>query len=222
MKLSSRKVLTSAIVALIIILAATSILEYDQLHSTNQIRIACVGDSITQSTQYPLDLWDSLGSNYMVGDFGIGGAAVAQSTGMGYLHLSGLEVAKRFQPNIVIIMLGTNDAYTTLNETDSAFIADYVTLVGEFQAIGSKPAIWLVEPPPIYDNTVRLSNDILVHKVIPNIQQVASQTHLRLIDSYSPLVNHPELFLDGVHPSADGARVIAQIIYSTLVSKENS
>jgi acyl-CoA thioesterase I len=219
MKLSRRKILFSATVALILILAALSVFEFFQLQTVNQIRVACVGDSITLSTQYPLDLWDSLGSGYIVGDFGVGGAAVAQATGMSYLHLPALEVAKQFQPDIVIIMLGTNDAYTTFTEDDSAFIADFITLVNEFQSLSKKPAIYLVEPPPIYNNTISLSNEILVQKVIPNIEQVANQTGAQLIDAHTPLLNHSELYLDGVHPSADGAAVLANAIYAALSSK---
>jgi acyl-CoA thioesterase I len=218
MKLSRRKILLSATVALILILAALSVFEFFQLQTVNQIRVACVGDSITLSTQYPLDLWDSLGSHYIVGDFGVGGAAVAQTTGMSYLHLPALGIAKQFQPDIVIIMLGTNDAYTTLTEDDSVFIADYVRLVTEFQSLSKKPVIYLVEPPPIYNNTISLSNEILVQKVIPNIQQVANQTGSQLIDAHTPLLNHSELYLDGVHPSADGAAVLANAIYAALFS----
>jgi acyl-CoA thioesterase I len=219
MKLNRRKILLSATVALILILAALSVFEFFQLQTVNQIRIACVGDSITLSTQYPLNLWDSLGSRYIVGDFGIGGAAVAQTTGMSYLHLPALSIAKNFQPDIVLIMLGTNDAYTTFTEDDSAFIADYITLVSEFQSLSKKPVIYLVEPPPIYNNTISLSNEILVQKVIPNIAQVANQTGSQLIDAHTPLLNHSELYLDGVHPSADGAAVLANAIYAALYSK---
>ena len=222
MKLSSRKMLSFAAVALIIILTALSIFEFIQLHSDNQIRVACIGDSITMSTQYPLDLWGSLGSGYIVGDFGVGGAAVSQFTNMSYLHLPALETAKMFRPNIVIFMLGTNDAYTTFNETDSAFIADYVKLVGEFQSLSTKPVIWLVEPPPIYNNSIFLSDDVLIQKVIPNVQQVANQTHLKLIDAHTPLLKHSELFLDGVHPSADGARLLADTIYKALIHQANN
>jgi acyl-CoA thioesterase I len=219
MKLSRRKIFFSATVALILILAALSVFEFFQLQTVNQIRVACVGDSITLSTQYPLDLWDSLGSDYIVGDFGIGGAAVAQTTGMSYLHLPALSIAKQFQPDIVIIMLGTNDAYTTFSEDNSAFIADYISLVTEFQSLSKKPVIYLVEPPPIYNNTISLSNEILVQKVIPNIEQVANHTDTQLIDAHTPLLNHSDLYLDGVHPSADGAAVLANAIYAVLAPK---
>jgi lysophospholipase L1-like esterase len=219
MKLDRQKITTVTAVSLIIVLASLSAFEFLELSSA-PIRVACVGDSITVSSQYPVDLWQSLGANYIVGDFGSGGAAVSQITNMSYIHQVAFGVAMKFNPDIVIIMLGTNDAYTTFSENDSDFIADYVTLISEFQSLSTKPTVYLVEPPPIYNNTVYLSNDILVQQVIPNIVQVASQTHSHLINAYKPLVNRVDLFVDGIHPSADGAKVIADTIYAAVSSNK--
>ncbi|MGA2386727.1 MAG: GDSL-type esterase/lipase family protein [Candidatus Bathyarchaeia archaeon] len=219
MALSKRKTLLAAVV-LIVILASLSIFEFYELHVTSPIRVACIGDSITRGTEYTIDLWKSLGQNYIVCDLGVGGAAVAQVTGMSYARQAAFGVALNFKPNIVIIMLGTNDAITSLNETNAAFIADYSSLVHSFQSLSTKPTVWLVEPPPIYDNTMSYSNGILIKNVIPNIIQVANQTHTHLIDAYTPLLNHPELFVDGIHPSADGAKIIAQAVYTALISQK--
>jgi acyl-CoA thioesterase I len=216
MKFSRRTAVSIAAVALIVILATLSVFMFFQWQSVDQVRVACVGDSITVSSQYPLDLWADLGSGYIVGDFGVGGAAVAGSTGMGYLHLAGLEVAKGFQPDIVVIMLGTNDAYTYLKENSTEFTSDYLTIIGEFQSLSKKPVIYLVEPIPIYSNTVSLSDEILTQRVIPDIQQIAAQTDLQVIDAHTPLQNHPELYQDGIHPTADGAKVLADAIHAGI------
>jgi lysophospholipase L1-like esterase len=135
---------------------------------------------------------------------------------MSYIRQVAFGVSMQFKPDIVVIM-GTNDAYTTFSENNSDFIADYVTLIDQFQSLLTKPKVYIVEPPPLYNNPVFLSNDILTQQVIPNIVQVASQTHTKLIDAHTPLVNHPELFVDGIHHSADGAQVIADTIYATLI-----
>jgi acyl-CoA thioesterase I len=221
MKFSRRSLLALAAVILIVLLAALSVFMFFQWQSVNQVRVACVGDSITVSSQYPLDLWTNLGSGYIVGDFGVGGAAVAGSTGMGYLHLAGLEVAKGFQPDIVVIMLGTNDAYTYLKENSTEFTSDYRAIIDQFQSLSKKPVIYLVEPIPIYTNSVRLSDEILTQRVIPDIQQIAAQTGLQVIDAHTPLQNHPELYQDGIHPTADGAKVLADAIYTGINSSNN-
>jgi lysophospholipase L1-like esterase len=119
-------------------------------------------------------------------------------------------------------LLGTNDANTNLNESNSAFVNDYVKLVDLFQGLASKPKVWVVEPPPIFNNTSGLSPDYLVQNVIPDIQQVANQTGASVIDVYNPLVNHSAYFLvDGVHPDSDGAKAIATIMYNAVFSNDN-
>lgn len=182
------------------------------------IRVACIGDSITAGTEYPVDLWNLLGSNYLVGNFGIGGATVALRTGSSWIHEAGFEVAKRFQPKIVVIALGTNDANTNYKDINSEFISDYSILINEFQTLASKPKVYLVLPPPIFRNNANLSETFFLQNVIPNIRQLASNTGLPLIDAYEPLVNHPEYFADGVHPNVEGAQKIAQVVYTALIS----
>ena len=77
MTLSKQKTLAAAAVSLIIVLASISIFEFSELNAS-PIRVACIGDSLTRGTEYTIDLWKSLGSNYVVCDLGVGGAAVAQ------------------------------------------------------------------------------------------------------------------------------------------------
>jgi acyl-CoA thioesterase-1 len=182
------------------------------------IRVACIGDSITRGTEYPIDLWQLLGSNYTVCDFGIGGATVSLNSDDPYMNQTAFQVAKQFEPNVVIIMLGTNDAQTDLNESNAAFVADYVKLVTEFQSLTSKPKVWIVQPPPIFNNSANLSTDYFAQNVIPSIKQVATEMNLPLIDAYSPLVNHSEYFSDGVHPDCEGAQAIANAVYQAVSS----
>jgi lysophospholipase L1-like esterase len=184
----------------------------------DSIRVACIGDSITRGTEYTVDLWQLLGSTYVVGDFGIGGTTVSLSSNASYMDQPACQVAEHFEPNIVIIMLGTNDASTDLNESNPAFVADYVKLVTEFQSLASKPKVWIVVPPPIFSNSANISSEYFVQNIVPDVRQVASQMNLPLIDVYTPLANHPECFADGVHPDADGARTIADTIHSALTS----
>jgi acyl-CoA thioesterase-1 len=182
------------------------------------IRVACVGDSITAGTEYPVDLWQLLGPNYVVGNFGIGGATVGLGTHSSWINETGLGVAKQFQPEIVVITLGTNDANSEYNETSALFNEDYSLLVNEFQSLGSKPRVFLVLPPPIFDNVANLSRVFFVQNVLPGIRQVAIQNGLHLIDVYTPLLDHPEYFADGVHPDVEGSHKIAEIVYSALIS----
>ncbi len=181
------------------------------------VRIACIGDSITGGSAYPIDLNYLLGFNeYTVESFGLSGATVTLNSNKPYLGSSDFQAAKNFIPDVVIIMLGTNDA-TTISFSKDKFEADYTTLIKAFQALASTPQIWLVKPPPIYPNTLGLSNTSLTQSVIPSIENVANTLGLPIIDVHTPLLTHPDYFFDGVHPNIEGSRIIAEEIYKAII-----
>ncbi len=185
----------------------------------NEIRVACVGDSITEGTTYPNDLSNLLGANYSVGNFGVGGATVSLESEKPYLFQPEFNGATKFLPDIVIIMLGTNDATLLPTEHIVNFTSDYKRLIDEFQALTSKPDIWLVKPPPIFNNGTGLSTPAFASQIIPRIEQVAKETCQPLIDAYTPLLNHPEDFLDGVHPNDEGAKIIANEVFNAITKQ---
>lgn len=221
---SKMKLLAIGIAIIIVSLAISPFIlqTVDNKNSrVGSIRVACMGDSITGGTEYTIDLWKLLGANYVVGNFGIGGATVSFNADSSYGNRSAIQVAKQFEPNIVIIMLGTNDANTDLKQSNSSFIDDYVKLVGEFQGLASKPKVWIVKPPPIFNNTAGLSSQYLSQNVIPSIEQVANKTNTPIIDVYTPLAGHSEYFIDGVHPNTEGSQAIATTIHNALILQDN-
>ena len=216
--MKNKKVLLLAITLAILALSAVAAVFYMvSVENIDKIRIACVGDSITGGTQYPGDLGMLLGENYTVGNFGVDGSTVTLDSDNPYINNSAFQEAKEFQPNIVIIMLGTNDANPTIRQVNGSFANDYVKLVEEFQALSSKPKIYLVKPSPIFSNGTALSAEYFRETVIPTIEQVANQTNLPIIDVYSALANYSEFFRDGVHPDEQGAILIANEIYKAII-----
>lgn len=187
--------------------------------SADKIRVACVGDSITGGTDYPADLWMLLGANYTVGSFGVGGSTVSLNSVKPYMNENAFREAKEFQPNMVIIMLGTNDANPLIRQNNSSFVADYVKLVAEFQALSSKPKIWIVKPPPVFSNGTGPNAEYFMGNVIPSIEQVANETDLPIINVNSALANNSDFFPDGVHPDSEGAILIANEISKAITSQ---
>jgi acyl-CoA thioesterase-1 len=157
-----------------------------------------------------------LGTSYLVREFGVSGSTVLANSDDPYINQTEFQAAKEFLPNIVVILLGTNDARADYYQSINNFVADYEQLVSEVQAVESKPKIFLVKPPPIFDNNFSLSNTNLLEGVIPRIEQVANEFGLTTIDVYTLLANHPEYFVDGVHPNNEGARLIASEIYKAI------
>lgn len=202
------------IVVLVISLALVAV--FSGAFRGRAIRVACIGDSITELSTYPTDLEDLLGCSYYVREFGVTGATVLNNSYTPYIHQLKFQVAKEFQPDIVVIMLGTNDARDDIYQSIDNFVADYEQVVRQVQELESNPKIFIVKPPPIFENEVFLSNQNLLEGVIPRIEQVANELGLPLIDVYTPLAGHPEYFVDGVHPNYQGASIIANEIYKAL------
>ena len=130
----NRKKLMLLAIGLAILIVSSGIAAFYMSTQNNptddKIRVACVGDSITEGTYYPADLGMLLGTNYSVGNFGVGGSAVSLDSGKPYMNENAFQEAKAFQPNIVIIMLGANDATPLNSPSNESFVEDYVQLVG--------------------------------------------------------------------------------------------
>ncbi len=183
--------------------------------SESTIRVACVGDSITIDSDYPDRLKRMLGANYTVENFGVGGSTVSLQFRKPYLNQGACQNARNLEPDIVVMMLGTNDAYLSPQQR-SNFANDYETLIASFQALPSQPKIFIVVPPPVFDNNMGLNATVLVNDVLPLVNQTANDLGLPLIDMYTPFVNHPEGFLDGVHPNSQGAEIMATQVFSAI------
>lgn len=178
------------------------------------VAVACVGDSITEWSGYPTNLQTVLGKDYVVGNFGVAEAAISENWFKPYVKQSEFEKSKDFHPSVVVIMLGTNDAHTYQSGVNIS--SDYKKLVSEYQALESRPRIIVVKPPPIFENDLELSNSNLQEEVIPQIEQVADELDLPVVDVNNALSDHPEFFEDGVHPNGAGASAIAEEISEAI------
>jgi hypothetical protein len=214
------KILAACIAVLIVSLLLTGLF-FDNLRSGAKItkikRVALVGDSITEFSMYPEFLRSLLEPNYFVGEFGATSTTAMIRTHNPYINQNKFQRAKEFLPDIVVIMLGTNDAHVNLSQVLHNFASDYKMIVREFQSLESKPKIYLVTPPPILTNTLGLSNENLVEGVIPSIEQVAIELNLPIIDIYGELKDHSSVLPDGVHPNNEGANLIANKVYEAII-----
>jgi lysophospholipase L1-like esterase len=177
-----------------------------------------MGDSITEISGYPEDLQKLLGNNSLVGNFGVRGATVSFGSVNPYYFTEEYPDAVDFQPSTVVLMLGTNDARADAHEFIDSFTGNYKSIIKGIQNSGNsnKAQIYLVKPPPVLENDFNISSTVLAEEVIPKIEQVAAELNLPIIDLYTPVLNHPEYYLDGVHLNSEGAQVIADLIYQAI------
>ena len=216
MKLSAVLIAIIAVATLIVTFQPLSILGENE---AGPIRVACVGDSITAITGYPSDLQSQLGPKYLVGNFGVNGSTVLLDSWKPYMNQSEFQDALDFKPNIVIILLGTNDDLEMLRPSNASFQEDYAKLISAFQKLDSKPQIWIVTPPPIFSNSTDLSSPYLSGVIVPKIEDLANKMSLPLIDVYSAFGKHSDYFVDGVHPNSQGAALIASTVCQAINQK---
>ncbi len=186
-------------------------LEYDRkIHMT---RVACVGDSITMASTYPEKLQVMLGAYYSVKNFGLSGSTVTRDSQLPYLEQRQFEKAKDFQPDIVLILLGTNDANPEVIYNENTFEADYTEIVNGFLELESKPQVVIVNSPPMFVSAPSpYNNTYLTTEIFPQIEYVADIYDLPTVDLYATFGNRSDYFMDGIHPTDDGAKLIASTL----------
>lgn len=196
------------------------------------VRIACVGDSITfgafvrdrKNNSYPSRLQQLLGDRYTVHNYGVNAHAMLRTSDKPYWNHSYFGESHSFNPDIVLIMLGTNDSkkknWTSMEE----FIDDYRDMIASYQALPSNPKIYLLTPPAAYGNAgpfkLHFKMDLsTIIEIGDAVKQLGRQLGLEVIDTYAVTANHRDYyFLDGIHPDADGANVIAETVYAALMA----
>jgi lysophospholipase L1-like esterase len=214
-----RKQKTTMSLGIVALIILTTIVMSSMLQpevDAQTIRVACVGDSITEYSGYTAKLQEKLGSNYVVGNFGVSGSTVSLDGKIAYMKQQAFLKAEHFEPELVVIMLGTNDANCEIaNDTD--ITSDYMQLIDAFKQLNSNPDIIVVNSPPIYSDYSGYNNTFLTTNVIPTIDNVANNLNLTTVDMYS-VMNNATYFKDGIHPNDEGAGIIANTIYDAVVN----
>jgi lysophospholipase L1-like esterase len=195
--------------------------------AADKTRVACVGDSITfgagveqrEKNNYPLKLNELLGDEYEVKNFGNSGATLLKKGDKPYWKLGEFKAATEFQPHIVVIKLGTNDTKPQNWKFADEYAADLKAMVEHFQKLDSKPKVYLCKPVPVYETRWGINEKDLTEGVMPKLEAVAKETGAGVIDLYTALSGHPEMFPDKIHPNAAGAAVIAKTVQEAITKK---
>jgi lysophospholipase L1-like esterase len=220
-----KKSLFPMIVSLAVALGAFNACGAPKPSAEHPIKVACVGDSITfgmgapKGKSYPSQLQALLGDQWKVGNFGVSARTLLKKGDHPYWIEKAFKDAQAFQPNIVVIMLGTNDTKSLNWPHHDEFYADYKALVQTFQNLASKPRVYICRPVPVPAPGNYGINEANLDVEIPIIDQVAKDTHAGMIDLHAALEKSPQLFPDHIHPNAQGAALMAQTIANVLTEK---
>jgi lysophospholipase L1-like esterase len=195
----------------------------------DRIKVACVGDSITfgsgttsaggVSNAYPMQLQRMLGAKYDVRNFGVSGATLLKKGDKPYWNQRAFEQSKAFLPDVVVLMLGTNDTKPQNWRFQDQFAADYRELAQEYLALASGPRVWVCHPCVVTgtNNYNIVEANVLLE--MPMIDRVARELPVGAIDIYGATSGHATLFPDTVHPNNAGANVLAAAVYEALKGK---
>ena len=187
-----------------------------------KIKVACIGNSITfgrglGDSTYPAHLQRLMGDGYEVRNYGVGGRTLLQKGDKPYVAEQAFTDAKAWQPDIVVIKLGTNDSKPRNWDANKAdFVPDYLAFVDEWKQLSSHPKIYLCLPVPVWDNKFTIRESVVKGEIIPALKKIAKAEGLKVIDLYKALINHRNLFKDGVHPNQVGAVLIAEAVYKRI------
>jgi lysophospholipase L1-like esterase len=217
------KKLTIILSGTLLFMAALSPKVYAQ---PDTVRVVCLGNSITEgyttsnpaTDSYPAQLGTLLGQNWLVMNGGVSGRTMLRHGDYPLWNEQKFADALAFNPDIVTIMLGTNDSKEWNWDYKEEFVNDYKAMIDTFRALPSQPVVWVCYPPPAFNGSYGINDSIIITDIVPMIQQVATDKGCPVIDFYTPMQSLSYLFPDGIHPNTAGSATMAELFYSSLTA----
>lgn len=197
------------------------------------VRIACVGDSLTygynssnpETQSYPAKLQSLLGEEYAVQNFGVNSATMLKKGNKPYWNQAAYSQSMASDPDIVILMLGTNDSKeVNWREHGGEFLSDMEEMIRGYQELPSSPQVYVgISPRLTADEVMELVNEVIVNEIGPLQRQAARELGCPVLDIYqlSETLGEED-FNDCVHPTDMGYQKIASYIFGELTGKKIS
>lgn len=203
----------------------------------NQIKVACVGDSITyghgvtpwHKNNYPAVLQNLLGDGYNVQNFGVSGTTAHSTGDQPYIKTDIYKQSIEYDADIIIFMLGSNDSKPESWTDAETFKKEYLALLDTYISDENSPEIYLGIPAKaFYEDKSQTSGltsyDIqgdIVEQIGGIVKEIAAERGYKYIDIYSLTAENPQWFeADFVHPNAEGAKAIANEVYKYVTDIE--
>jgi lysophospholipase L1-like esterase len=190
------------------------------------------------SAPYPAQLQEMLGDTYQVYNQGVSCTCTINRrlndriVGRPYRLEEKCQEAIELKGDIYIVMHGTNDAQDGFDDESGViddyfnvyafrdnFKEDYLSLVNEMKKANQMAEIFIIKPVPVMDCIWKKHQQSYLESILPNYEIIkAENPSYLLVDLQNvfmeyALEDRKKLYqADGLHPSEEGAKVIAQNI----------
>lgn len=200
------------------------------------IRIATLGDSLTEGAfggngnfsslcSYSEYLQAALGEGYEVTNFGHSSCGLYDKHQYPYRGTEEYKAALAYNPNIVLVFFGTNDAKIQYWDTIRAQYEDiYKNFVQEFTRLKSKPKVIVSLPTPVFgdSNYAKDRPSENMNELRDIITKLANDMGWKLVNSYALLAHSENLFPDGLHYNEKGAQILANAFAKAVRELESA
>ena len=212
-------------------------------HSSDAVKVACIGDSITYGLgladrakeSYPAQLQKLLDEfepgKYEVRNFGNSGRGIyldsmRGSEKRGFRYMPEHKAALEWKPDVVICNLGINDNGEYIKEYTGGrrrgqFESDYLSLLDDYRKANSnaKFYIWTKLSPLAEGQKFYRSPEPFLMQA--DLEAVAKKMDAVGLDMQEPLREKmDEIFArDKIHPNAEGAKIIAETTFEAVAPK---
>ena len=234
--MSKYKKIRNKVMAMLLLVAAvlgcfmsSSVASIAATEGDETIKIACVGDSLTEgytssgglkgATAYPAVLQNMLGEGYEVGNFGKTGFTLLKGTDKSYWNTTEYANSKTYDADIVIIMLGSNDS-KPVYWNEEQFKEDAVALVNAYQGLESNPEIIFATSPQCYRTTGDPITPDTVAAVYEVQKELITENGWKSVDMYALTADREDLYnTDKLHFTDEGYAYVAECMYEAITGE---
>ena len=200
-----------------------------------QIRVACVGDSTTYGyglknqpeNSYPIFLSELLGDDYHVCNFGNIRVTVQPDGDQPYIKTYTYRDSVEYPADILIFMMGANDAKKINWQGADKFRKDYLALLDDYIQVDNPPKVFLCAPVAALfpegqteGATTYGIQPLVIEEISEIVRGIAEERGYGFIDLNSVTSGRYDLYSkDLVHPNYDGVQLMAHTVYDYLINE---
>lgn len=164
-----------------------------------------------------------LGPEVTVGNFAVSGTTLLARGHNPYTQRAAFAQSLAFQPHVVIINLGFNDANDwNWRLRRNEFCGDYLNMIDHFAALPTKPEIYICIPTVPRDDAPHTAEVQQIRREVggldSSINAVAALRDITVVDLEYALTS-ADYAPDLCHPNETGAKHIAVSLLATIKSK---